>query len=537
MKASLNSLLSDRWLDRERLLFAIACLVLFTLGALYVQTLPRNHDVTWLLYVAGQILAGAEPYVDVVEVNPPLILYFMIAVKAAAQLTGIQDVLVFKVVVLGLVAASLLLAYAVLRRTIPESHRLARRVTCLLAIAMLTMWVGYQFGQREHLAIALVLPYLFAAAGRAEGKELPLGLVVSIGVLAGVGVAVKPFFLPVWLGVEGYLAVTRSPSLLRRPEGVAIGATLAAYALSVVLFMPAYLELAGLAARPYRSYYSNEMSEIATSPQVLYAALVLLAAAKVPASAQLRRLRGVLTVAMLMFGIGVVVQGKGWDYHWIPVQALLALMLGAIGVDGIGKLTGRFSYRHLSRALLGLVAALTLGYAVVRHATAERIWVRLGETPIFLYQMMDAVEEHAPGGTISTLAVTMQVGWPLVSYTDVGWGSRFNCLWLLPGIYEGVTPGSEPFPYGRLEEAGELERYLIDSVVADLLKYEPDLLFVDIFAPNWEMRGFNYVDFFSRDQRFREIFAQYRLVSSVGFLAIYKRIPAPVVSGATDGGR
>ncbi len=535
MKAGLDRYLSDRSLDRERLLFVIAGLVLFTLGALYIWPLPRNHDVTWLLYVAGEILDGADPYVDIVEVNPPLILYFMIAVKAASQLTGIQDALLFRVVVLGIVAASLLLAYAVLKRTTPESHRLVLRVTCLLAIALLTTWVGYNFGQREHLAVALVLPYLFAAAGRAEGKRLPLGLVVPVGVLAGVGVAVKPFFLPVWLGVEGYLAVTRSPSLLRRPEGVATLATLATYALSVLLIMPAYLGLAALAARPYRSYYSSEMSEIATSPHVLFIALGLLAAAKLPASAQLRRLRGVLTVAMLMFGVGVVVQGKGWDYHWIPVEALLILLLGAVGIDGLRKLTGRFSYRYLSRLFLGLVAALTVGYGVAKYRTAERVWLSMGETPIFLFQLMEAVEEHAPGGTISTLAVTMQIAWPLVSYTGVDWGSRFNCLWLLPGIYEGVTPNLQRYPYGRLEEAGELEKYLIDSVVTDLRQLEPDIVFVDMFPPSWEMRGFSYLDFFSRDQRFREIFAQYERVGSVGFLWIYKRTAAPAASGATEG--
>src|SRR5690242_6732129 len=36
---------------------------------------PLKDDVAWLLYVARRWLAGRELYVDVVEVNPPLIVW------------------------------------------------------------------------------------------------------------------------------------------------------------------------------------------------------------------------------------------------------------------------------------------------------------------------------------------------------------------------------------------------------------------------------------------------------------------------------
>ncbi|UCC73373.1 MAG: hypothetical protein JSV86_02060 [Gemmatimonadota bacterium] len=515
--------------ERERLLFVIVALVLFATGVLHIRALPQNHDVGWLLYAAGEILNGSEPYVDVVEVNPPLILYFMVAVKAVSLLTGISDFIVFHIVLLALVALSVWLGCSVLRRTIPESHRLVVPSLCLLSIAMLTTWAAYHFGQREHMAITLVLPYLFAAAGRAEGKELPTGIAVVIGVLAGVGVGLKPFFLPVWLGVEVYLAVTRSPSLWRRPEQIALVAVLVAYALSVLVFVPAYFELAALAARPYRSYHSKALSQIVTSAGTLFAMLVLLASSNVPASGPLKRLRGVLTVAMLMFVAGVVLQGKGWGYHWLPVQVLGVLLLGIVGLDGVRRLPGRFGYGLLSRAFVAMIAVMTCGFAVFRYGVVEREWARLAKSPFFLYQMMDVVEAHAPGGTIASLTTQVQVSWPLVNYTGVKWGSRFNSLWLLLGIYEDIKFSPNPFPYGRLEEAGELEKYLIDSVVTDLREYQPDLLVVEIFPPRYEMRGFAYLDFFARDERFREIFTRYEPLELVGPLAVYKRNGAAAV--------
>ena len=36
---------------------------------------PLKDDIAWLLYVARRWLAGRELYIDVVEVNPPLIVW------------------------------------------------------------------------------------------------------------------------------------------------------------------------------------------------------------------------------------------------------------------------------------------------------------------------------------------------------------------------------------------------------------------------------------------------------------------------------
>ena len=52
------------------LLLSVLGIVLFVM----LRT-PLKDDVAWLLYVARRWLAGRELYVDVVEVNPPLIVW------------------------------------------------------------------------------------------------------------------------------------------------------------------------------------------------------------------------------------------------------------------------------------------------------------------------------------------------------------------------------------------------------------------------------------------------------------------------------
>src|ERR1700754_3045685 len=51
---------------------------------------PLKDDIAWLLYVARRWLAGRELYVDVVEVNPPLIVWISAIPIQLASALGID---------------------------------------------------------------------------------------------------------------------------------------------------------------------------------------------------------------------------------------------------------------------------------------------------------------------------------------------------------------------------------------------------------------------------------------------------------------
>src|SRR6185437_14862400 len=52
------------------LLVGVTAIVLFA-----ALRSPLKDDIAWLLYVARRWIAGRELYVDVIEVNPPLIIW------------------------------------------------------------------------------------------------------------------------------------------------------------------------------------------------------------------------------------------------------------------------------------------------------------------------------------------------------------------------------------------------------------------------------------------------------------------------------
>jgi hypothetical protein len=82
------------------------------------------------------------------------------------------------------------------------------------------------------------------------------------------------------------------------------------------------------------------------------------------------------------------------------------------------------------------------------------------------------------------------------------WDSRFNSLWLLPGILENPDDPA----------ADRARRYLVNAVVEDLVHGQPDLLIVSASRPHGVSGEFNYLSYFAADERFRGLLDQYERV-------------------------
>ncbi|HEY7576909.1 MAG TPA: hypothetical protein VH855_04875, partial [Acetobacteraceae bacterium] len=217
------------------LLLVVLAIVLFTM-----LRSPLKDDIAWLLYVARRWLAGRELYVDVVEVNPPLIVWIsaipmQIAhwLRIDAQYTAIPF---FVAAVLGCAwwTASLLRG---------SSRLFADRLPVFAAIGTVLLVVpAGDLGQREHLLVAASLPYLALFARSLDGQRPASRDAIIAGALAGLGCALKPRYAGVFVVLEG-LALLRGVSPMN-PRSLAAGGTMLAYAGLVGLFCPAYLRRA-----------------------------------------------------------------------------------------------------------------------------------------------------------------------------------------------------------------------------------------------------------------------------------------------------
>jgi hypothetical protein len=495
----------------HRTTFGAFMLAVFGLSVFPVFLGLLNHDDTWLLYAANRVLAGDTLYVDVVETNPPLIVWLNFLPVLLARAVGIWDAIALRLIVLGLIATSLFLTQWTLCRALPD--RIAsRRLLLVLSLFILLPLTGYVYGEREHLLLALVLPYLVMASGLAMDRPMEGVVPWLVGIMAGLGILLKPHFVPLWIAIEVYIVCVRGDwRVWLRPEALIVVALGLIYPIAIVVITPQYLTMVKWAGSLYLVSRQVSPAFLISEPEALFSMMAWLGFLLVRPRGDLRRCCELMLVANICVLSAVLIQYKGYRYHYYPPIASAMLLLGL--------------------ACGGLLAILA-GQAVADRVNETRMWREYLDSPDSqLGRMVRLAKEHAKGGSIYTFSPALVNGFPLVTYSRVGWASRHPCLWFLPALYAEDFDKSA-IVYHPIEAMSNTERSLFESVVDDLLKHQPLLLFVDAAEPKWvfNRKDFDFLDYYSQDPRFAAFLRQYELISRVNSFQVYRRKPSTQVT-------
>ena len=502
-----------------------------------------HHDIGWILYSAGEMQSGATLYRDLIDENPPLVFWLSVPPVALARALGLPPILVFNAAVFLAIAFILELCRRlqsgvgwVIGSGVEEGEgsNAARRlegdrfalVLCSALALVLVLQAGADFGQREHLFVILVLPYLFAAARFLDGRPLGPGLGLAVGAIAGMGIALKPYFAALPIAVElSLLLLRRRGESWRRAEPWAIAGIHIAYAASVLLFAPGYLDVVALAWPVYNAYN--------VAPEFLNVATVSVATAALAMSAlrSTRFNRSLRPVWLAACGAGLAIgyfQRKGWDYHFLPAVVFAAALLGSVVLGSLAKVRmdrggwGRRAF-VFAPGLFGLVAAVALAWTLHQSFGPGR------ERPTLTRALTALVADRAAGQPILVLSSSVNPSFPVVNLSGARWAQRFCCMWVLPAVYSRAEKAVKPFPYHAYGEMGALERFAHDALVADMAAAKPVLVIVDKGRSKFGFgrTAFDYLEYFHRDPHFARMFREYRFLADVGVFRVFQREPRP----------
>lgn len=466
---------------------AFAWVVLATvLSFAYHQTVILDQDVSYN-YLAGMwMLDGQRLYVDMVEINPPLIFYlsmpgaWLARAFGLAAATGLQ----LWLHLVGLV--SLLLC-------LPLLHR--RRVLVVALPLIIFALPGQAWGQREHLLVIFLLPWLLLRA-RADGRVAGSAV---YPLFAAVGMLLKPFFVVFPLAVLLGLAWSRR-SL--RPFGRDTRIFLAmglAYLAATMVLHPEYIStVAPLAALVYDVWNHDFGLMTLVRGHVLLAAAVGLMALRLAGGpwgrAAAHRWRLLLLAVAAGFA-SYYVQRKGWEYHALPAVAFTAVFL--LAVAG--------AVRGLPRWLAAMAALIA---TLFRFDPAPSI-------AAYMAQPLPAFVAGHPGLRLAALTSDSLHTFPLVLYADVVWSLRFQLLWPVSGLYAAQAAGH----YGPRHH--ELFELTAQGVAEDLLHRRPDAVAVDSLILH--DLPFDYIAFLSANPAFRDAWSAYEPCRVMGALTLYTR--------------
>lgn len=513
---------SERLLCNDRVVLAIVAALL--IGTFLVQLLSLiNHDTAWYLQAGAQFLQGGELYRNVfVEVNPPLGFFLTLPPVVVSHLTGLFVVDLFIAYVYLLILTSLAVTWQLLGVD-PALSPVARRGMLILATVVLTVCPADQFGQREHFLMVLVLPYLGFAALRARGLRLPCSAALAVGLVAGLGFALKPHYLLVPLALEAYrLATVRRLNAVLRPETCGLAATVAAYAAIVLWGTPEYVtRIVPYALEVYNQAYQNPLLAVLWSIETIMIPAGCIVHFATRRNQQAPQLGDVFMIASAVFFLGYVTQMKGWTYHLYPASSCLILGYGALFLSHLTAPRSTASRPGATSVTPGIAVAALVLIAILTGNDAARLGYKNRFTDI----MLPYVERYARDGSIAILGSNVWPGFPLVNYGRVAWSSRFPTLWLLPGTAQKRSSGDPRNP----SLLDEMETFTRDAVVADLSARPPDVIIVDDRERKSYFADvpFDYLAFFGQDPRFARIWSDYVWVAEEVDFDIYRRRCAP----------
>jgi hypothetical protein len=481
----------------SRRLVVMAC-VIIAFVAIVIQTyLPPPSDVSFFVLSAEKILNGARPYVDILETNPPLAFWLTIPAVWAGHLLLLPPQVAFLFYVCLLVFASLWL----MRRVCDSAGQARAESNFLLIVSagILLLLPISSFGQREHLATVLLFPYVAAQMQRVEGRAVPPALRFAIGLMAGVGVAFKPYFLAIPGLVELYLLwCIRDWRLPLRADVIGLALPVALFPFLVWTFTPQYFsDIVPLALQTYPAF-AAALWQVVLCVSVPALLPILLWTGYTAATA---RDRGLLVWVAAAAGayLAYVLQAKGWEYQMLPALALA-------GVPFISMMASA----PLSRARFIL---MVMAGATILIGSTLREWKTLDQTK--------ALDEHLaglPGGRLMVFSWDIGVTFPYVGLRAMSWADSYPGLWMLPAINKDAL--SEDQKRAVIQTATAI-------VVNDLDRYQPDYVLVDRRS-NSEITGqkeLKYLELFQMSEAFRQRWSNYRLVRESPSLQVWARQP------------
>ena len=448
---------------------AAAAAAIALVGAIPALLGRPSPDVAWFFYLADRMLDGERLYRDVVEVNPPLIVWLNLPVAALGRAAAVPMELVYGAALLGLIGVSLALAGRLLPEEGPWPAPGARHAALLLGLVVLLPLAGKDFGEREHLLLILTLPYTLLVIARAGGRSPGPSLALAVGVMAGVGFTLKPYFLPLWLALEAYLVRGRpSPPPWRRPEAVAVVGVALLYGAAVLLFAPEYFALARTFGSLYWSYLRGPLWLTALLGEGSALPLLALLAFGV----LYRRDPGghvwrVLALAVGTTLLSALLQGKGWRYHFYPAMGYGLLLLAAMGWGARRPLGSLAQQLYAAACVAAVVTASALALLQSGYRSTAPRAPRYDADPDFA-ALSRELRRQAPGGSVLVLSSNMASAFPLVTTDGLRWASRFPSLWLLPALYMSELRSDAPIRYREPSAMSPQERYLGEAVAEDM---------------------------------------------------------------------
>ncbi len=496
-------------------------------GALFALSIARytfltapNHDVVWLLIAAERMLDGGTYSNDFFEVNWPMAIIIYCPGVWLSRLIGIDLYAGLLIYLFALIGGSIFTARRLLHRLFSEFPAV-HGFTIVIYAWVLLLLPRQMFGQREHVAAILFLPFVIVAAMRSAGApQISRIAEIWINIAATIGATIKPHFVLLPAVVFALRLVRlRTWRVLLHTDALTFLISGTGCIAAIAMFFPGWFDVAETALQLYSAYdakWSGLVRTGVTSFGLVF--LVLVGNWLAPISRAAKSLIFHFGIVGVVATIIFLLQRKGWSYQYLIASASLSLMtiVFAAGLLALAE------PRRIQRRTMVAGASAMLLLAVGLMFIAGNLWRGYHRAQRYhtatLTQMIRATK---PETALFVFSHHVGDGFPMVMLEQRPWASRFSALWLMPGIVNELAEETNP---SQLERLKSLRRFATQMTVADFRRYRPGVVLVRNNALRAQSNhSLDFLAFYRTDPDFEELWRRYRIIGQYTKFDLYVR--------------
>ncbi|MFT4116223.1 hypothetical protein [Bradyrhizobium sp.] len=465
------------------------------LAAALVQIpLVLNADLACLLTSGEKILDGRKLGIDLFELNPPLSVYMYMPATMLARATGIApEFIVIILLVIEIGGALVLIDRAAAAAGVDARERTIAVWSLAVLFAILP---GAVFGQREHIAVVALTPFVAVTALRWRVLD-PGRIAVLAGIGAGLAMSIKPFFALV-TGLPIIAGVVRQRSLkpLFTPEAWTAAAVVVGYGALVVAVFPTYLTIyAPMVAEAYLPI-RQEFVRLLPVPIVALGASLVFLRLLAPENFKMESDATPWLAAAIGGAASFILQGKSWPYM------AFALCMFAVAAP---LLQARAKALRPPVVLGGLATIVLVGLYLSSPAP--------GFPP--LRERVQALVKHP---RLLTITDHVGLGHPLVRQIGGTWvGSSCAAQLLAAGAI--LRQSSEQLTDGERTKLVGIVDFERRHLLADVRSGHPDVILVDTYLLS--SFPFDWLAWANSDPELQTELSRYREVEDIGRVRVF----------------
>lgn len=449
----------------------IASLVLWLclLAALMRGLTPAIvHDCAMFLHCGQLILDGKVPYVDLIDLNPPLVYYLNVVPAWIARVLSQPVVTTFNICVWLFSFSSWALCARML--SCAKDHRDRHLFgPLLLSMTCFSIYICFwgDFGQRQYLAALGVACFTITRWLRYQSIPVPALAACGAGIIFGASIALVPQYVLAPMASEATMAILkRKPVRLLSPETLSVIGVGIIYAASFA-FLPDSAQdyfrtrLIPLIKAGYGSC-DTSLQSLFLFPFITGCVPMFLLAIAIAI-----RCRNSLSAPLIAWWVAAfavaIVQHKGWFNHYIP--AFVASFIFC-SVQLQAALTAS-KVAFLQHELLKLAVVLL----VISGSTVTALYLKKDQAKD---EPLKTILQHtSPQDNVMMLVPVIPDAYPHLLMSGRGIGSRY--LWQFPILF---LEQAKPFGIRDGFDPQKEERLVVKEIKTDIEKLHPKLVFI-----------------------------------------------------------